>query len=236
MSRVTDANHFYQLIGGLETRLGGMRQLRHCHGRMGWPKRGVYFFFNNNEFRTNESGQLRVVRIGTHAVGRGSKSTLWNRLRSHKGTKKGTGNHRGSIFRLHVGRAVMRRDDPKWQMPTWGRGSSASRQIRQGEEALERAVSAYIGVLPFLWLEVDDEPGPTSHRAYIERNAIILLAGPDGQSPLDKPSSGWLGNHSDRAKIRESGLWNLDHIGRPDNPLAYDMAFLAVLERHIDAM
>jgi hypothetical protein len=30
--------------------------------------------------------------------------------------------------------------------------------------------------MPFLWLAADDDPGPSSQRAYIERNAIALLS------------------------------------------------------------
>ncbi|MCI0713440.1 MAG: hypothetical protein L0154_25005 [Chloroflexi bacterium] len=229
------ADRFYDLLRLLESKVAGMRCLKDCHGRMGWPKRGVYFFFDGDEYRSDGSQQLRVVRVGTHAVGTGSKSTLWGRLRSHKGTGAGTGNHRGSIFRLHVGNALLNKHGA-WTLPEWGRGSSASRQIKQSEQGLEREVSTSIGALPFLWVEVDDEPGASSHRAYIERNAIILLAGPDGCSPIDKPGLDWLGHYSDRVKIRESGLWNLDHIGHPDNLLSYDPDFLDVLERHVDAM
>lgn len=46
---------------------------------MDWPERGVYFFFANDEYR--EGGdQLRLTRIGTHAVSSGSGTSMWNRL------------------------------------------------------------------------------------------------------------------------------------------------------------
>ena len=59
---------------------------------------------------------------------------------------------------------------------TWGIGCAAQREVRDGELALERAVSKVIRAMPFLWLAVDDEPGPQSQRGYIERNAIALLS------------------------------------------------------------
>ena len=73
---------------------------------MDWPKRGVYFFFKPGE--TRRDGTPRVVRVGTHALKTGSGTSLWDRLSKHRGNlagrSPGAGNHRGSIFRLHVAR------------------------------------------------------------------------------------------------------------------------------------
>jgi hypothetical protein len=55
----------------------------------------------------------------------------------------GGGNHRGSIFRLLVGAALIRRDGQKF--PTWGNGDSAEMAVRDRERALEREVSRVIG-------------------------------------------------------------------------------------------
>lgn len=98
---------FYALLAELEERVGGKRMLENCNGRTDWPHRGVYFFFEEGEYR--EDGKTpRVVRVGTHALGP-SRPTLWGRLSQHRGTDGGStpggGNHRGSIFRRHVGAA-----------------------------------------------------------------------------------------------------------------------------------
>jgi hypothetical protein len=78
---------------------------------MNWPDRGIYFFFHPDETRES-SDQLRVTRIGTHAVSEGSSTSLWDRLRTHRGAQRGTyeggGNHRGSVFRKRVGEALIR--------------------------------------------------------------------------------------------------------------------------------
>jgi hypothetical protein len=47
MSREQDIIRFYALLGHLEAEVGGKRLLRDCHGRMNWPRRGVYFFFED---------------------------------------------------------------------------------------------------------------------------------------------------------------------------------------------
>jgi hypothetical protein len=102
--RLHDLIRFYQLLEALERRLGGRRRLAHCHGRIQWPQRGVYFFMENGENRTDTGGGLRIVRVGTHALTATSQTTLWKRLSQHKGQEgSGGGNHRGSIFRLLVG-------------------------------------------------------------------------------------------------------------------------------------
>lgn len=213
---------FYEILQRLENRCGGSRCLRDCSGRSGWPQRGVYFFFEPGEVR--EEGGLRVVRVGTHALTSKSRTTLWNRLAQHRGhlggSQPGGGNHRGSVFRRHVGRALLRRDAnayPDAVHKTWGVGGAAARQIRGPEYQLEQAVSSYIRAMPFVWLEVPDAPGPASLRAYIEANAIGLLSN-RGREPVDPPSSSWLGRHADADAIRESGLWNVNHVDRECDP------------------
>jgi hypothetical protein len=54
--------------------------------------------------------------------------------------------------------------------------------------------------MPFIWLSVDDEPGPASMRGKIERNAIVLLSN-FNKPPLDPPSLHWLGRHCDRDRV-----------------------------------
>ena len=226
-------DHLYGLLRELEDRLGGKRRLASCSGKMGWPQRGVYFFFEERE--TREEGRVpRVVRVGTHAL-RSSGTTLWGRLSQHRGTAGGStpggGNHRGSIFRLHVGTAVLARGD--WLQSireTWSVGSTASREIRAAEYPLERAVSEYIGSMPFLWLDVPDAPGATSDRGLIEVGTIALLSNFE-RPPIDAPSPTWLGRDAASEAIRRSGLWNVNHVH--DQPHG---AVLDVLRRYISRM
>lgn len=196
MSREADLDRFYDLLRELDGVLDGSRRLRNCTGHMNWPERGVYLFFSPAETRGDD--QPRLTRIGTHAVSTGSGTSLWNRLRAHRGTDSGTfaggGNHRGSVFRKRVGEAICERDGLQTVYPKWGEGSSAEREIRLKETGLERRVTDFIGGLPVLWLDVDDEPGPESDRAYIERNAIALVSN-YRSDPLDMRAGDWLGSH-----------------------------------------
>lgn len=198
MARDDQVRRFYELLHRLPQRRFG-----DCTGRDEWPSRGVYFFVDPQE--EGPFGEGRIVRVGTHAIQdrAGQGTTLWTRLRQHRGSVDGRGNHRGSVFRLLVGDALITRGE--YQAPHWGEGTTANRVTRESEDALERVVSEYLGELRVIVVGIEDEPGPSSLRAYVERNSIALLsrqpAGPD-----------WLGHASTRDAVRRSGLWNSDHV------------------------
>ena len=238
MDRVDAIARFYGLLHQLELRCGGSRLLSECDGRMGWPQRGVYFFFEPGEHRTDSGVGDRVVRVGTHALTEGSESKLWSRLSQHRGSgRAGAGNHRGSIFRLLVGSALRARSGTR-EPRSWGVASGAGaaarklgldrERLRQAEAPMEREVSRRIGAMPLVWLRVDDRAGPGSDRGYVERNAIALLSN-FAKDPLDAPSADWLGRHSNRERVRESGLWNNDFVDR-----THEAGFLDRLQRLIE--
>ena len=105
-----------------------------------------------------------------------------------------------------------------------------SAEDKDAEATVEREVSDVIGAMPFLWLAVMDEPGPKTLRAYIERNASALLS--NYRKPqLDPPSRRWLGRWRDQKRVKNSGLWNSNHVNE-----RYDPTFLEVLESHVNAM
>ena len=238
-NRLADTARFHALLEQVEAHVGGRRSLTDCDGRMDWPRRGIYFFFEPGEQRTASGSGGRVVRVGTHALKAGGRTSLWNRLSQHRGNAgSGGGNHRGSIFRLIVGAALANRGD--CPLPrSWGVGAApgaAARKLNVDREAvkreeagLERRVSGYIGQMPFLWLNIDDLPGPNSLRGLIERNAIALLSGAV-EPAADKPSRQWLGEFSDRPRVCASGLWNNNHVDE-----RYDPAFLDALEKLVAA-
>lgn len=225
--RLADLRRFYGLMDDLAGHSGGPRLLAECSGRMRWPPRGVYFFMEPGEVRQGSGDGPRIVRVGTHALKDGSRTTLWKRLSQHKGRHSGGGHHRGSIFRLLVGAALLS-DDPAL-CATWGQGSNAARAIRDAERDLEVLVSAVIWQMPFLFLPVGDDAGPQSLRGVIERNAIALLSNA-GKTPLDPASTGWRGFRCPRERVRASHLWNQNHVDE-----AYAPAFLDQLEALIHA-
>ena len=114
--------------------------------------------------------------------------------------------------------------DSRYSVTSWGKGASASSDIRATEIELEKKVSNVIREMPFLWLEIDDPPGRNSLRGHIESNSIALLSNYN-RTVIDPPSNDWLGMHSPRTKIRESGLWNQNHVEE-----TYDPNFLSILD------
>jgi len=232
-TRLGDVHRFYALMENLEERTGGKRVLATADGRVGWPERGVYFYFEPGEVRRTSGTGDRVVRVGTHALRERAGTTLWGRLSTHKGPLAGMypngGNHRASIFRGHVGSALIARDSwPPAVCGNWCQGSQAPASVRRAEHPLEKAVSIHIREMPFLVLAVEDPPGPVSARACIEANSIALLSNYGKLERIDTSSELWLGRHSPRPEIQESGLWNVRHVDA-----TYDPGFLDVLQSHI---
>src|SRR5260221_2182646 len=159
MSRLDDIIRLYRILDTLEASTGGKRFLAQLAPSSSWPRRGVYFFFEPEEVRSDSGQDPRLVRVGTHALGLGALSTLRQRLRQHARRSSGSGgNHRGSIFRLLIGEALIARGICP-AFPSWGvKGEirHAAELLGQDRTALvddeapiESAVSAYIGRLPF---------------------------------------------------------------------------------------
>lgn len=237
MTRWDDLDRFYSLLGDLEQRVGGARKLKNCTGYMDWPDRGVYFFFEPGETRAS-TDRARVTRVGTHAVSEGSSTSLWDRLKQHYGTGSGSSNHphggahRGSVYRKRVGEAIIEKHELQDDYPDWDkRWSSINRErsvVRDEEYILERRVSTYIREQPFLWVNLDDKPSADSNRATLEQNAIALLSN-FGKRPIDQRGDEWLGRYSQSREIRESGLWNVNHV--EEN---YEEEFLELLEQALN--
>lgn len=225
--RLDHLKSFYALLDKLIEGQGGLRALGNCTGRMLWPERGVYFFFEDGETRLHSGSGLRVVRVGTHALKTGSSTSLWKRLSQHRGTlNTGGGNHRGSVFRLHVGSALLR-SNPEIECASWSIGQSAPAEVRFGERHIESLVSQVIGRMPFTCIVIGDDAGPQSKRGYLERNAIALLSNYQKAS-LDPASQSWLGLTCASERVQNSGLWNSNHVDEH-----YDPAFLDELKRAI---
>ena len=222
--RLKDLERFYSILKSLESNLGGKRKLSDCSGQTDWPGKSVYFFFEKGENRKDTGSGLRVVRVGT-------SKNLQKRLRQHKGTDSGSGNHRISAFRLLVGSALIKRDNLNHRF--WGlkklkkkrlyikmqSENVNEKEVKESENPLEQQVSGVMGQMSFLWLSVEDAPSPDSLRDYIERNSTSLLSNFD-KEPLDAPSNEWLGRFciSKEDKVRKSGLWNRNYVDDPYEP------------------
>ena len=160
---------FLGLLDRLQRRAGGIRTLANFGRYRDWLQRGVYLFFEPSEFCHDSGAGPRVVRVGTHALGAGSRSTLGQRLGQHRGPSSGGGNHRGSIFSLLIGQALITAGKAPL-CPSWGVKSDATKAaaalgidreaLNKAAAPVEQAVTRYIGAMPFLWLDINDDPRP----------------------------------------------------------------------------
>lgn len=183
------------------------------------PLNGVYILFEEGE--TAHGGE-RIVRIGTH---RGDNQ-LRGRLREHFLVE----NKDRSIFRKNVGRALLNRDeDPyleAWEKDLlaragrakWGHLLDAAHQAE-----VERRVSEHIrSRLSFVTIPA----ARRVERLWLEKRLIGAVSGCEGCGS----SEGWLGRWSPVRKIRESGLWQVQGLGK--EPLTTDE--LAVVRQSVE--
>jgi hypothetical protein len=77
------------------------RLLSACTGRVPWPQRGVYFFMEEGEVRSDSGIGPRIVRVGTHALKRNSTSTLWTRLSQQRALRHCGGRSGGNDLPSH---------------------------------------------------------------------------------------------------------------------------------------
>ncbi|HVT92885.1 MAG TPA: hypothetical protein VHD76_08570 [Bryobacteraceae bacterium] len=229
-SRPTDVKRkmleaVYACLSPLVTNAETFLSFQACKGGSLWPTAGVYLFFDTEQTRLFEASQPKVIRVGTHGVSDGSISTLWQRLKAHKGDLNGLGNHRTSIFRLHVGTALIRRG--KLSCPSWGSVERPSAKELKSEADVERLVSDYIGRLHLCFLPITDPASKRSDRAYVEQNLIAIMSGPPG--PVECAAEGWLGFDCTHRAVQSSSLWNVNHTEE-----SFDPGFLKVLEHYVE--
>lgn len=203
---------------------GRLQRFADCKGGAEWPSAGLYLFTDTTEPRLFDPASPKIVRIGTHGVSEGSVSTLWQRLKAHKGDLGGLGNHRTSIFRLHVGTALIAHHG--WQCPSWGSPARPSADELKTEAEVERAVSAYIGELHVSVLPITDQASKRSDRAYVEQNLIAIMSGLPG--PVECAAEGWLGFQCSNPAVGRSSLWNVNHTEE-----RFDPSFLITLEHYV---
>lgn len=222
-SRPQPLTSLYRAFSELNEKIGGPYYLDDYDSSLEFSERGIYIFFTpESDLEHGHHSDWSVARVGTVGVAEGSSNTLAKRLRQHRGNERGRyaedgtgGNHRGSIFRLHVGKSLINRDNLEY--PRWGERRSQwpddadTTSVRENEAPLETEVSEYIRSHPYLILNVPGTPGPECDRAVIERELIATFGFYHRQFDVIRDGS-WLGTDNPRPEIYKSGLWNIDCV------------------------
>ena len=165
------------------------------------PKNGIYVLFEAGE---KAHGGDRIVRVGTHT----GENQLRSRLKQHYVIE----NKDRSIFRKNIGRAILNReDDPFLRQWNWDLTTRKAKE-RYGhlvdwrkQKETEKKASEYIQEkLSFVVFEVKNK----RERLTLESKIISTLS----WCSECRPSDSWLGLHSPKKKIRQSGLWLVNEL------------------------
>ncbi len=167
------------------------------------PLNGIYVIFEKGE---RSHGADRMVRVGTHT----GNDQLRSRLMQHFATE----NKDRSIFRKNIGRAIINRDGDVALLAMWEK----DRTTRKGKEeskgfdmeaiaVVEGKVSRYMREnLSFAAFRVDGK----DERLALESKLISTVS----LCKTCGPSQPWLGRFYTKQKIRESGLWLVNELGK----------------------
>jgi len=180
------------------------------------PRNGIYVLYESGELG---HGSDRIVRVGTHT----GDNQLRSRLRQHFLNE----NKDRSIFRKNIGRALLNRDQdaffPHWELDlTTSAAKTKYRDIvdHAKQQEIEQQVTQYIQTrFEFVVMNVTAK----EVRLELEARMISTVAA----CCNCRPSPQWLGLHSPKAKIRDSGLWLVNELS--GKSLSYD--HFALLDR-----
>jgi hypothetical protein len=164
---------------------------------------GLYFFYESGE--TSEHGpDGRIVRVGNHSRSQGG---LVRRLRIHYSGRKNS-----SVFRKFLGGALMRCENPKHPClaPSPGKGhwECQDQKICFRCKPIEQQVSDLLrSKFRFRCVAIPNR---------IERNRFeeVLIASLAACTRC-LPSPNWMGLKAYSDVVRESGLWNIQHVDGP---------------------
>lgn len=165
------------------------------------PKNGIYVLFEKGEIAHDVD---RIVRVGTHT----GNDQLRSRLKQHFITE----NKDRSIFRKNIGRAILKKDGDDF-LEQW-----------EIDLTTREAKRKYVGSLDFTRLQVTEK----RVTEYIQRNFQFITFSVEEKidrlqwesrlistiSLCDEchPSASWLGSHSPKDRISESGLWLVNEL------------------------
>ena len=165
------------------------------------PQNGIYILFEQGEAFDQMD---RVVRVGTHT----GNNQLQFRLCQHFVDE----NKDRSIFRKNIGRCFLNKESHSY-LKIWELDFTTRDQRKTNphlidrilQEQLEKRISRYIqNNMTFSVIEVNHK----SERLRLESRIVSTVS----LCKNCKPSDNWLGQHSPKSRIKESGLWQVNEL------------------------
>ena len=181
------------------------------------PQNGIYILFEQGEAFDQMD---RIVRVGTHT----GNDQLQSRLYQHFVDE----NKDRSIFRKNIGRCFLNKESHPylkiWELDLTTRDqrkTNAHLIDRIFQQQLEKRISRYIrNNMSFSVIELNNK----TERLRLESRIVSTVS----LCQKCKSSDDWLGRHSPKSRIRESGLWQVNELYK--TPLnAEDMKKLKAL-------
>ena len=182
------------------------------------PENGIYFFYEEGEVWGHGGNKPRIVRIGTHRNGnfrsRIGEHYLLNESWMNFNENKPKPSDR-SIFRKNIGRALLNKDEDSY-LQIWNidfmmkrnRELWGYRRDIEKERRIEEMITKILRErFSFRFIVVDSQVERMGSKG-LESSLIGTIS----NCKLCKLSANWLGNHSPVQKIRESGLWLVQHL------------------------
>ena len=182
------------------------------------PENGIYFLYEKGETWGLGGERPRIVRIGTHREGnfrsRIAEHFLLNERKMDFDATRSPPHDR-SIFRKNIGRALLNRSHSPY-LAVWNidftikenlKRYEALRDISE-ERRIESEVTRILRETFFFRFVMLEGQAERMGSAGLEARLIGTVA----RCGACRPSPGWLGLHSPVEKIRQSGLWLVQHL------------------------
>ena len=157
------------------------------------PNNGVYVFFEEGE---KAYGCRRIVRIGKND----KDGRLKKRIKDHFAGAYGIG---ASSFRTDLREAFIRKSLGEKAVNEWKTNAKQSARLKN---TLDEATEYMRNNLSFVVFAIDDP--------VIRSELEAKITGEVSSCGACKCSGKWLGLHSGKPAIRESGLWQTDYVLR----------------------
>ena len=191
------------MCGKLHHLFNNMKEINFPFNEKEIPLNGIYIVFEKGE---KGHGLNRIVRIGTHT----GENQLRSRLIQHFVNE----NKDRSIFRKNIGRALLNKAKDSylemWELDLTTREAKdkfSSSINAEKQKQIEKEVSKYIqDNFSFVVISIEDK----DKRLELESKIISTIS----LCKECKASSSWLGNFSPKEKIRKSGLWLVNELGK----------------------
>lgn len=185
------------------------------------PLNGIYFFYEHGEKSDHAGIKDRIVRIGTHKNNnfrsRINDHYLFNERKMDFAKSKAAPKDR-SIFRKNIGRTILNKNNDDY-LKIWNidfttrknREKYGNFRNIEKEKEIEKKISEILrNEFYFRYIIIEDMQERMGSSG-LESSIIGTVT----QCSICRPSNNWFGKDSPIMEIKNSGLWQVQHLNSP---------------------